>query len=512
MRLKKWTIITAFVVFFISAGNSCIANAAALSSVNLTAAPEIKMKQNYNVNPVESAARTATYTYVNPMYQESEQPSFIAGIFNNAPVFNGSGIKEFATVADAGSYMRKELVKRTSIISVTVDKPYYNNMHKDIFNQAIADSAGGSSSEGDYLYAHFYGYLCNISYTSSYSTITYSMSYLSTYNEEQQVNTKVKNILNMLNVYNCDEYTKIKAVHDYEVKNIKYDYTFIKHSAYNAIVENKVVCQGFASLTYKMLKELGIKVRYITGTGNGGGHAWNIACINGKWYNLDNTWDQNLSILPDITYEYFLKNNADFNDHVRNLEYNNVIFNKSYPMDNISYVYNPIKVKSITLNKTSLSIVKGNTATLKAVISPGNASNKDVSWKSSNEKVVKVDANGKVTSVGAGSAIITCCAKDGSGKSAACKVTVTNPVKVTSIALNKKSLSVKKGKTAVLAVTILPGNAANRGVTWNSSNTSVVKVDAGGKLTGVGTGMATITCRTTDGSNKVVKCTVIVTK
>ena len=86
---------------------------------------------------------------------------------------------------------------------------------------------------------------------------------------------------------------------------------------------------------------------------------------------------------------------------------------------------NLVKVSSVKLNKITLKLIKGKNETLKATINPSNAMNKNVTWKSSNTKVAKVDSSGKVTAVGAGSATITVTTKDGS-KTVTCKVTVTN--------------------------------------------------------------------------------------
>jgi uncharacterized protein YjdB len=85
-----------------------------------------------------------------------------------------------------------------------------------------------------------------------------------------------------------------------------------------------------------------------------------------------------------------------------------------------------VAVKSIKLNNTSLSVVKGNTSTLTATIAPSTATNQTVTWKSSNKKIATVDSNGEITGVAKGTVTITCTAKDGSKKSATCKVKVTN--------------------------------------------------------------------------------------
>ena len=90
-------------------------------------------------------------------------------------------------------------------------------------------------------------------------------------------------------------------------------------------------------------------------------------------------------------------------------------------------VKNPVvKVSKITLNKTSASLVKGDTLALKATVTPTNATNKAVTWKSSNTKIATVSSSGKVTAKAAGTVTITCTAKDGSGKKATCKITVYN--------------------------------------------------------------------------------------
>ena len=277
----------------------------------------------------------STDSYVNPMYQELE--------IDLAPIQSHISNKEksintFNSIEEAAGYMKDEMVKRASNINLTINTSYYKGIHRDIYNLAVDESNATNSSEGDYLKSHIGGYNVTMSYTTKYVRLDYNVSYLSTYSQEEEVNKKVKTVLNSLNAYDLNEYEKIKVVHDYIVTNIDYDYTYSKHSAYNAIIENSTVCQGFSSLTYKMLKELGIGVRYINGVGNGGPHAWNIVRIKDLWYNIDNTWDENISN-NSISYKYFLKNINDFGDHTRNSEFLTDEFNKNYPMSDKSYIY-----------------------------------------------------------------------------------------------------------------------------------------------------------------------------
>ena len=165
-------------------------------------------------------------------------------------------------------------------------------------------------------------------------------------------------------------------------------------------------------------------------------------------------------------------------------------------------------VTGITLSKTTLSLMKGKTTTLTATAAPESADNKAVTWKSSNTKIATVDTNGLVKAVAKGTATITVTAKDGSGVSASCTVTVKQPV--TKITLNKTALSLMKGKTSTLTATAAPASANNKAVTWKSSNTKIATVDTKGLVKAVAKGTATITATAKDGSGIKAVCKVTV--
>ena len=159
-------------------------------------------------------------------------------------------------------------------------------------------------------------------------------------------------------------------------------------------------------------------------------------------------------------------------------------------------------IESITLDKTELEMVKGDTETLTVTINPETAKEVKVTWSSSDEKIATVDETGKVTAVGAGEATIT--AKAG-GKEATCKVTVKVPVE--SITLDKTSLTLKEGATAVLVATVKPDDATDKTVTWSSSDETIATVDNNGKVTGIKEGEATVTAKAGD---KTATCKVTV--
>lgn len=165
------------------------------------------------------------------------------------------------------------------------------------------------------------------------------------------------------------------------------------------------------------------------------------------------------------------------------------------------------KVKKVKLSKTKVTLKVNQTYQLKAAVTPGNATNKKVTWKSSNNKVATVDAKGKVTAKKAGSVTITATAADGSKKKSTCKITVkSNQVKVKSVKLNKGKASLALNQTYQLKAVVSPGNATNQKVTWKSSNNKVAMVDAKGKVTAKKAGSATITATAADGSKKKAAC------
>ena len=166
-----------------------------------------------------------------------------------------------------------------------------------------------------------------------------------------------------------------------------------------------------------------------------------------------------------------------------------------------------IVVTSVTLDKTELALTVGDAAVqLKATVAPDNATDKTVTWTSSNPAIATVDATGKVTAVAGGEATITAKAGD---KTATCKVTVkANVVAVTSVKLDKTELALTVGDAAVqLKATVAPDNATDKTVTWTSDKTSVATVDATGKVTAVAEGEATITAKAGD---KTATCKVTV--
>ena len=169
----------------------------------------------------------------------------------------------------------------------------------------------------------------------------------------------------------------------------------------------------------------------------------------------------------------------------------------------------PIHATSIALNHDALTLYAGEKATLTATVMPGNATEKSVSWASSDDKVAKVSQKGEVTAVGTGRAQVTATTKDGSKLTAACNVTVSARAESLTFDVGKKTIGI--GETFMLVPVVKPEGASPR-LTWKSSDPAVAYVDANGRVEGFKTGTADVTATTTDGSNLTATCRVTVIK
>lgn len=174
----------------------------------------------------------------------------------------------------------------------------------------------------------------------------------------------------------------------------------------------------------------------------------------------------------------------------------------------LNVVVKDVPVSAITINPNTINMVIGDKPKqLTAIITPDNASNKEVIWQSSNKAIASVNSKGVVTAVGAGSTTIQATTKDGN-KIAIVKVNVTKPIEVTSISISGAN-NVTEGKTITLSAIIKPNNALNKTVKWSSSDTSIATVNSHGIVTGLKAGGVTITATTPNGKVATYPITVM---
>ncbi|WP_270566051.1 Ig-like domain-containing protein [Clostridium beijerinckii] len=484
--------------------------------------------------------------------------------------------------------------------------------------------------------------------------------------KKAELDSKINNIVNKFTSY--DDLRKVYEIHDYINANVTYDHAlsnttppessidpktdlsgyiadtrqitknnanfFEVHSLYGAVVNGDAVCEGYAKFANTLLTKSGIEAKIIVSAS----HAWNYVKVNGNYYQLDTTWDDqsdNKTLTPykyfNITNSEMLKDTNDnkalhnatsyvpnctdttFDNMFRTVGSNNIIQGKnvmrvndklyylddsigtiySYNLDgtnqgiirtpkgedlliynlmaydgnlyylsyktdatytylmeinkidlsdntdtpalnindgfsishgslpNISFYINNnnfvvtsdgstknfpisiIKASGITISGTNSINVKGGTTQLTATVAPNNATDKTVTWSSSDESIATVDSNGLVTAKTDGAVVITAKTNDGSNIQNTYNVSISGQtdVKTTGITIDGTDTITTKSGTTQLTATVTPSNATDKTVTWSSSDNSIATVDSNGVVTAKADGTVDIKATANDGSN-----------
>lgn len=161
-----------------------------------------------------------------------------------------------------------------------------------------------------------------------------------------------------------------------------------------------------------------------------------------------------------------------------------------------------VPAESLTFDQESYQVAMGKTLVLPLTALPEGA-NESYSWESSDTAIATVGADGTATAVAPGTVTITV---TGANATASCTVTVTVPAE--KVVLSHSELNLKVGNTQLLAAVVMPENATDKQVTWESSDTAIVTVGADGTVTAVAPGSATVTARC---GEVTASCTVTVT-
>ena len=287
-------------------------------------------------------------TYVNPLYQDVIAED---NLNQSVMMFRMAEVEYYDTVSQAADYLREELENRADVITVGI---VTENMSEEIFYTVFEEALvhTGVSTEGDYLRLQYGGWSANSTwYTIDgvyYATLTYTMTYFTTAEQEEELDAAVTALLNELNLYEENEYEKITGIYEYICDNVVYDFDnlddeshMLKYTAYAALINETSVCQGYANLFYRLALELGVDVRSIIGDAEGP-HSWNIVQLGDLYYNVDATWDA----ASGKPYHYFLLCQNSFEDHIRDEAYVTEEFHAMYPMSETDYTYSePSDVK-----------------------------------------------------------------------------------------------------------------------------------------------------------------------
>lgn len=164
----------------------------------------------------------------------------------------------------------------------------------------------------------------------------------------------------------------------------------------------------------------------------------------------------------------------------------------------------PISVTGVTLSKESLTLEPGAKGSTQATVQPSNATNKGVTFTSSNETAATVDSKGEITAKTEGSADITVTTVDG-GKTAKLKLTVKKAVvNVTGVTVEPKTATLDIGGTQQLTATVAPTNASDKTVTYTTKSSGIATVSVTGLITAKSEGKTQIVATTKDGAKTAV--------
>ena len=320
----------------------------------------------------------------------------LKGEQHSARQLAATSVPTYSTLSDAAKYVRQCMVKRAEDVSfdykVKTDdiEGWIKKFDKDIVQQAVRHT--GVPNEGEYLrwqYARCSRYNSIATKLDGVWTVhlKYHFAYYTTAEQEAELAAEINRVLASMDIGTKDDYAVISTVYDYVCKNISYDQAGLVKvldqikrgdanpdygvfTAYNAMFRHKAVCQGFATLLYRMLNECGIKCRMIAADNGSNatedGHAWNLVTIDGKNYYVDSTWDAKL-IQKGEPYKHFLRGKNDFIDHAKFTRIHDYI--KDVAVANSSYV------------KGDSVVVKGIRPTSISKLSAGKKYLK-VAWKS----------------------------------------------------------------------------------------------------------------------------------
>lgn len=166
------------------------------------------------------------------------------------------------------------------------------------------------------------------------------------------------------------------------------------------------------------------------------------------------------------------------------------------------------EVTSIRLNHSTLTIIQGHTASIKADVKPSNATYNEATFTSDDESIAVIDEDGTITAISPGTTWIWAKAKDNSGKYARCYVTVIEPIPATGITISDKQIVLIAGESKKMVYTMKPNNTTDD-LTWSSGEETIATVNGNGEITAHRTGTTTVTAMTSSGKTAQVQVIVI---
>ncbi len=287
----------------------------------------------------------------NPLYKEIEEPEISSFSLtpkryyaSGSPFDIGDCISDINVIA---TDMRKTMVDRDASLDVYYVCDFQHNSETlsalltQLSELTFAETE--SPVEGDYL-QYVYRRISSGRVTmisdgeKYYYHLPLGFEYNTTKSQEDELTKEINRVIDGFGFNEASTpRQKSDKIYQYITQNVVYDYKNLndpsynlKFTAYAALINKTAVCQGYATLYYRMARECGLNTRVVTGKSRGENHAWNIVKIGGYYYYLDSTWDAG-----QTKYDYYLKGSTNFTiDHTPEDHYFEDAFTQKYPISN----------------------------------------------------------------------------------------------------------------------------------------------------------------------------------
>ena len=272
------------------------------------------------------------------------------GFLSGCGSYSGIRVGNREEVSEA---IRSAMIRRSYRIRITYSAQTFDRSDTEALMAELMENAMYESEDpvgGDYLRYQYGGYRLTHSVDDGLFRYHYQAgiipSYYTTAEQEEKVSEEIANVIENFGLAeNASDLEKIRCVHDFICERTSYDTvhrhqpgsSHIQSTAYGALIYRTALCQGYAVLCYRLLKELGIENRIVTGQAqteeSSERHAWNIVRLGDAFYNMDVTLDD----VNDST-DWFLKSDRTFSaDHTRDEIYASDAFYDQYPMSQEDY-------------------------------------------------------------------------------------------------------------------------------------------------------------------------------
>ncbi len=382
-----------------------------------------------------SRTDTMSITVVNPLYADvidaddlvsasEDETSLSSSLVTPKSSSQPATAEQYENIDEAAAFVRSQMVNRQATIAFSYEAVGESDEKVSIVKQIVQEALDETDNltQGDYLRWQYGGYSCNIQEyivdnddgTSTYHyKFIYTFTYYTTADQERELNTAIEQALDSLDLDGATTYQKIERIYNYVCQHVDYDYDTVgdsttgKYTAYSALIKGTAVCQGYALLMYRMLREEGISIRIIAGiaTTSGENHAWNIVCIGDSYYYLDSTWDSS----AEGDYAYFLRGSDDFTGHEAWDDYTTQAFQTAYPISANSYTASEADAPNASANvaasgtcgsAVTWSLSNDGVLTLRGSGDMSNYTSDGAPWAGKSDSITSVDIGYGITSIG----------------------------------------------------------------------------------------------------------------